>query len=225
MNNVVYFLGTNDTTRQSAELLAGAMGYTICAEIAESDFLSRYRVEEPCCVVFNSVGRDFVSTLNWCREVVDANASIRIIMICSECGTSDVVNAMRKGVSSVLELPFSYKEMEQAIDNALQESDRALNESRNRLAPNIAAVLTRQEQEIAQMLLDGAGTKQISVKLDLSIRTIHYRKKAMFSKLGSNADGHTLRALLSGSRSLSDDGSVESERECSSDRQRQSSMN
>ena len=198
MTATVYFLGTNDTTRQSAELLAGAMGHLVCNCVDESNFRAHFQADESACVVYNAAGRSLASCLEWSGEIIEEQPAVRIILLTHECETSDVVRAMRFGISSVLKFPFSFSDLEQAIESALQENERLINESRNRVAPEVAALLSRQEREIAQMLLDGAGTKQISVKLDLSIRTIHYRKKAILSKLGADARGDSLRALLSG---------------------------
>lgn len=198
MAETIYFLGTVDTTRQSVELLASAMGYDICIDATESNLGERYQRDQAGCVVYNAVGKNLSDCLRWAGDLVEQIPVLRIIVICGRCETSQVVQAMRLGLSSILEFPFSFQEMEQSITNAILDNRRLLSETRNRLAPDIAGLLTRQEQEIAQMLLDGAGTKQISVKLDLSIRTIHYRKKEMFRKLGASGRGEALQALLSG---------------------------
>jgi len=196
MDGTVFFTGSDDHTRQSIEILASAMGYTTRSDLTSQNIDEVIRLDEPSCIVLNSGFLELKQALEWAAEIMRRHAKARIVLLCSDCETREVVNAMRLGLSSVLEYPFSYAELEQAIHLAMDENRELVQRFRNQLAPDVAALLNKQEQEIAQMLLEGAGTKQISVKLDLSIRTIHYRKKAMFRKLGACGRSAALEALL-----------------------------
>jgi len=196
MDGTVFFTGSDDHTRQSIEILASAMGYTTRSDLTPQNIDEVLRHDESACIVLNSGFLELKQALAWAEEIIRRQSDARIILLCSDCETREVVNAMRLGLSSVLEYPFSYAELEQAIHLAMEENRQRLQRLKNQLAPDVAALLNKQEQEIAQMLLEGAGTKQISVKLDLSIRTIHYRKKAMFRKLGACGRSAALETLL-----------------------------
>jgi len=203
MDGTVFFTGSDDHTRQSIEILASAMGYNTRSDLSPQNIDEIIRFDEPACIVLNAGFLELKQALEWAAEIIRQHAKARIVLLCSDCETREVVSAMRLGLSSVLEYPFSYAELEQAIQLAMEENRELLSRSKNQLAPDVAALLNKQEQEIAQMLLEGAGTKQISVKLDLSIRTIHYRKKAMFRKLGACGRSAALETLLGTSQQRS----------------------
>ncbi len=198
MDGTVIFTGVDDHTRQSIEVLVAAMGFTTRSDVDVLNPEELKPIDQPFCIVLNSGFLDLEKALAQAKTILRAWPPARLILLCSDCATREVVNAMRVGLSSVLEYPFSYEELEQALQLAIQESLASRQETKSRIALEVAELLTKQEQEIAQMLLDGAGTKQISVKLDLNIRTIHYRKKALFRKLGSNGRSSAIE-LLSGS--------------------------
>jgi DNA-binding NarL/FixJ family response regulator len=196
MDGTVYVIGADSQTRQSIELLAAALGCTTRSDVDILNFEDAVQFDKLSCVVLISEPRELTSAMEWASHCIHEHPMTRIIVLGCDCDTPQVVHAMRLGISSVLEFPFLHADLESAIRLALEENQAILMETQNELSAEIVALLTKEEQEIARMLIKGAGTKQISVRLDLSVRTIHYRKKAMFRKLGLNGRVSPREALL-----------------------------
>jgi DNA-binding NarL/FixJ family response regulator len=72
--------------------------------------------------------------------------------------------------------------------DALTESISCDRAKRTRLSlsipESVMAQLNSDEASILSLLIQGRTTKEIGSELDLSVRTIHYRKTSMFKKLG-----------------------------------------
>lgn len=104
-----------------------------------------------------------------------------VIMTSDGVGTSRVVDAIKAGADDVIEKPFSCEDLLAMIRRVLS-SPIQCSVSRQELPIMIASQLTVEEQGILSLLEKGATIKQIAAKLDISIRTVHYRKASILYK-------------------------------------------
>ncbi len=108
-----------------------------------------------------------------------------IILIGSEWKTNEVVAAIKLGFSDVLELPESPAESAKAILRAIQENANNQHDTTRATIPDeLMDRLSAEQAKILELILMGKTTKQIGSILDLSVRTIHYRKKDLFLRIG-----------------------------------------
>ncbi|MEW6448950.1 MAG: LuxR C-terminal-related transcriptional regulator [Bacillota bacterium] len=66
----------------------------------------------------------------------------------------------------------------------------------SRIPPEIAAKLTAREREVLELLLRGLGSKEIAVKLHLSVSTVEDYRKRIYQKLGVRGGMKGLLALF-----------------------------
>lgn len=115
-------------------------------------------------------------------EVVRQGRTESIVIMTSDgVGTSRIVDAIKAGAEDVVEKPFSCEDLLAVIRRVLSSPMRCAI-SRQELPSKIASQLTMEEQRILSLMEQGATIKQIAAKLDISIRTVHYRKASILDK-------------------------------------------
>jgi two-component system response regulator FixJ len=104
-----------------------------------------------------------------------------VIMTSDGVETSRVVEAIKAGADDVIEKPFACEDLLAVIRRVLSHPMQCAS-SRQELPTMIASQLTVEEQRILSLMEQGATIKQIAAKLDISIRTVHYRKASVLDK-------------------------------------------
>jgi len=117
-------------------------------------------------------------------RILQRYASAQIILIARDWDLADIIKAIKHGAANVLVEPVECAKMVDALSESIS-CDRS---KRTRLSLSIPeavmAQLNSDEASILSLLIQGRTTKEIGSELDLSVRTIHYRKTSMFKKLG-----------------------------------------
>jgi FixJ family two-component response regulator len=111
-----------------------------------------------------------------------AKTSSTIIMTSDGAGTSKIVEAIKAGADDVIEKPFSCDHLISVIRRILATPMQCAVPQQD-LPSKIASRLTDEEQEIIALMEQGVTVKQIAAKLDISIRTVHYRKASILEKM------------------------------------------
>ncbi|XZE52638.1 response regulator transcription factor [Planctomycetaceae bacterium SH139] len=107
-----------------------------------------------------------------------------VMMLSAESNTAKVVEAMRLGARNVLEMPFSFTDLQAALEDAVSQLGQLRENHSCALPAEVASLLTDEETKILVGLSEGLTIKQVAARLDISLRTVHYRKKTIFEKLG-----------------------------------------
>ncbi len=156
--------------------------------------LREFDSTQTACLVVGAQ-RDGEAELGKLLPLLEQQPAARVILLTDGSPTALVVKAMRAGVSSVLEHPFAFADLVDAVKTAIEENAGRLQAERKRLPEEISELLTRQEEDIAMLLIEGAATKEIAARLDLSVRTIHYRKNTIFKKIGAENRNQAIKML------------------------------
>ncbi len=112
------------------------------------------------------------------------NPCVPIIALSSGWQVPTVVLAVKQGASEVCEFPGESSDLAGAFRRSVSPEAR-LNARFSDVIPKaILAKLTSEEARILHLLVLGRTTKEVGATLDVSIRTVHYRKKELLRKLG-----------------------------------------
>lgn len=160
-----------------------------------NQLVDQFDGQVPGCVLVGSPGDAAEETVVWMASFLQEHPTARPILITVGCKVAFAVHAMRQGFSYVLEYPFTYEQFSEAVHLAIEESEAKIHAETNRLPATVTRLLTAQEEDIVSLMLNGAATKEIAVRLNLSVRTIHYRKNAIFKKVGANSRSHLMQIL------------------------------
>jgi len=136
---------------------------------------------DECSLTFVSFGLPDQGAKQILDHAQAAHVRTLIVMISRGVETSRIVDAIKLGAEDVLEKPHSVDALLSLVERLV-----AVAESRNAIRPTIphpiANALTAEEQTILALLEQGAMIKEIAAKLDISVRTVHYRKTSIFAK-------------------------------------------
>jgi two-component system, LuxR family, response regulator FixJ len=194
MDTRVYIVESDRLIRHFIEVSVTSMGYHPILLPALNQLVGEFDGQVPGCIIVGSPGEGAEETV-WMASFLQEHPTARPILITVGCKVASAVNAMRQGFSYVLEYPFTYEQFAEAVHVAIEESEARIHAETSRLPATVTRLLTAQEEDIVSLMLNGAATKEIAVRLNLSVRTIHYRKNAIFKKVGANSRSHLMQIL------------------------------
>lgn len=118
------------------------------------------------------------------ESIRNHNGSVPIIAIGRNWQVPAVVQAMKLGATEVCEFPENAPELQNAFQRCLSVDRRNQSRYSDVIPKALLAKLTTEEARILHLLVEGRTTKEVGATLDVSIRTVHYRKKELLRKLG-----------------------------------------
>ena len=148
-----------------------------------SMFYSYYDETAPGCIVL-CMDQQEPDALNVVDRILQRITSTPVIFVARDWELADIIKAIKQGAVNVLVEPVNSFGILRALSEALAY-DRSKRTRIDLSIPEaVAAKLDTDEASVFSLLIQGRTTKQIGSELDLSVRTIHYRKSSMFRKLG-----------------------------------------
>lgn len=95
-----------------------------------------------------------------------------------------VVHAIKLGADEVCEFSRNRGELSNTLHRVLSAENNRTPQFGDIIPKDILQKLNSEEARILHLLVQGRTTKQVGATLNVSIRTIHYRKKELLRKLG-----------------------------------------
>lgn len=185
MMRVVNIVDDDAIMRNAAADYLEASGFTLRKFGAAAEFINSVPVSELSVTLIpfslaGGQGLEFLDRLNQLRY----ETAVVMISDCEE--TLQIVQAMKIGATDILEKPFHCQELEQMVCSAFKTSAKVSGLTRVELGGSDAVIdsLSQEEDTILTLLCQGWTVKQVAAKLDVSVRTVHYRKNSIFGKLG-----------------------------------------
>ncbi|MHC4130390.1 MAG: response regulator [Planctomycetota bacterium] len=154
-------------------------------------------------VVIMDVSMPDLNGILACRQVLAESDKVKVIGLSMHSDTLFIAEMLKSGASGYLLKDCAFEELARAI--------RAVYEGNSYLSPGISGVviddylhrlskekitnssdvLTGRETEILQLLAEGKSTKQIALKLHISVKTVETHRRQIMNKL----DIHTVAEL------------------------------
>jgi FixJ family two-component response regulator len=183
MHATLYVVDGDPEVRESIGLLADSMGFQAAIFASGREFLEQYSAAQPGAIVLdlNLPDYDGLEILRLARGVYE---HAQIVVTTASCRIPDVVAAMKQGAIDFLEKPCDYSVLCSTIGAAI-ERDASIRERQRscELPENWAEELSHDQRQIVEMLCEGCTAKEIAANLDVSVRTVHYRKSDLLKKL------------------------------------------
>lgn len=179
----VFVIDDDEQARRSVCMLVRSMGLNAEAFASAEDFLANYGAERPGCLV-TDVRMQGMSGLELLEKLEALDVPLPVIILTAYAQTSLAVRAMKAGAVTVLDKPYADNDLWDAIQKALAEdaAARNANQRRRRLQSRMGQ-LTPAEQTVMEMIVAGKANKVIAKELNVSVRTIEYRRHAVLSKM------------------------------------------
>lgn len=157
----------------------------------------------PACVLVDWMlpEPDGIKVAARCRREWPGTA---VILISSAATVSLAVEAMRQGLSGVLEKSLPAGELMREIAATLEQQSRGyFREDEAAAIQRKIASLTVRQTEILKLISSGAPNKVIAVRLELGLRTIEKDRRALFAKLGVESAAEAAAMLAIAERGAS----------------------
>jgi len=108
-----------------------------------------------------------------------------------------IVQAMREGAIDYLEWPFDLRLLNRTIDHLRTEGRRLVeNQQRRARAEHLIGALSRREQDVLSLLIEGHSNKSMAENLNISPRTVEIHRANMMRKMRANTPSEAVRIAL-----------------------------
>jgi DNA-binding NarL/FixJ family response regulator len=190
-------------TRQGLRsLLEKQQDMQVVAEAENGRIAVRLAAEMAPDVVIMDVTMPDLNGIEATRQIVEASPDIRVIALSMHSDTTFVTEMLKSGAAGYLLKDCAFEELTRAIRTVINDkiylspsiSGVVVEDYIHRIsktAPEDSDILTDREREVLQLMAEGGSTKQIAIKLHISIKTVETHRRQIMSKLGI----HTIAEL------------------------------
>jgi FixJ family two-component response regulator len=182
---VVFVVDDDVSVRESLELLLRYAGWKTETFASAQEFLARPRIAVPSCLVLDVTLPD-LNGLDLQKRIID-RTNMPIIFITGHGDVPTTVRAMKAGAVEFLTKPFGDDVLLDAIREAIERSQAALDQEaeRNALRQRYLALSAR-EREVMALVISGLLNKQAAAELGISEITVKAHRGQVMRKM--NAD-------------------------------------
>lgn len=180
---IVFVVDDDVSVRESLELLIKFAGWQPETFASAAEFLAHPLNATPSCLVLD-VSLPDLNGLELQKLIALERTHMPIIFITGHGDVPMSVQAMKAGAVEFLTKPFDDEVLLTAIRHAIKRSAAVLDNQ-----AEIAALrtgydsLTRREQEVMRLVVDGMLNKQIGMKLGISEITVKAHRGKMMQKM------------------------------------------
>jgi FixJ family two-component response regulator len=194
----VFVVDDDVSIRESLEGLIQSTGRGVRTFASAEAFLSCPPATGPSCLVLD-VSLPDLNGLDLQTRVASERSEMPIIFLTGYGDVPMSVRAMKAGAAEFLTKPFAEEDLLEAIESALDRSQRMVGEeSALKSLRDRYATLSRRERQVMALVVSGLLNKQVGGKLGISEITVKAHRGRVMEKMQARslADLVTLRARL-----------------------------
>lgn len=195
----VFIVDDDDAVRNALQILVESMDIHTRSFDNVQSFLDCYNPEQPGCLVLD-VRLPQLSGLELQEYLQRQGIKMPIIFVSGHSTVSMAVRTLKAGAIDFLEKPVDDQTLLDSIQRAL-EHDRLtrLEEQCRQNVLRYLGQLSRREEEVLRLLIQGKANKVIAHEMGLSTKTIETHRAHIMRKLGVNSlAGLVWMAMTSG---------------------------
>ncbi len=182
IESTVFIVDDDRDFRDSLAWLVEGAGHKVVAYESAEAFLFAYS-GQPGCILLD-VRMSGMSGLQLQQELIRRELSIPVIMITGHGDVPMAVQAMKNNAIDFIEKPFEDVAMLALIDKTLTDNERALVEkSEHDLILAQWSELSRRENDVAKLVIQGQANREIGDALGISIKTVEIHRSRVMSKM------------------------------------------
>jgi FixJ family two-component response regulator len=196
---IVFIIDDDNAVRDASQTLIESMNIETRAFSNVQSFLDSYDPSQPGCLLLD-VRLPQMSGLELQEYLGREAIHIPIIFISGHSNVSMAVRTLKAGAIDFLEKPFDDQRLLDSLQKAL-DVDKALRHEAHwrELILQYLRQLSRREEEVLRLLIQGKPNKVIAHEISLSTKTVETHRAHIMRKLGVNSlAGLVWMALTSG---------------------------
>jgi len=192
----VFIVDDDAAVRESITTLVSPMGVPTKTFASGEEFLAEATPHDYGCVV-TDLRLGGMSGVEIKRQLNERGIDLPTIVLTGYADVKITVQAMQQGAVTLLEKPAGGIELWDAIRAALKadEDRRAEYKATSDLQRRMQS-LSEKERQVMELVVDGLPNKAVARRLDVSLRTVEARRKAVFDKLGARSLAVLVRLVL-----------------------------
>jgi FixJ family two-component response regulator len=189
----VFIVDDDEAVRDSLAFLMRSVGLqTECFDSADS-FLQACPMQRAGCLLLD-IRMPGMSGLELQGVLVERGIHLPVIFISGHADVPMAVRALKAGAFDFVEKPFNDQLLLDCVQRAI-EADRQQRQSEAQLDEwrALMATLTPREQEVMELVVNGAANKVISATLGVSLKTVEAHRARVMDKLKADSISHLVR--------------------------------
>jgi two-component system response regulator DctR len=183
----VFIVDDDTAARESVSSLVSPMGMPTKTFASAEEFLDVVSPRDYGCVV-TDLRLAGMSGVDLKHQLNERGIDLPTIVLTGYADVKVAVKAMQLGAITLLEKPAGGIELWDTIRLALEKDEqrRARNAVKRALERRMQS-LTEKERQVMDLIVAGMPNKTVARRLDVSLRTVEARRKAVFDKLGARS--------------------------------------
>ena len=184
---IVFVVDDDISVRESLELLIQTEGWRPETFASAREFLARPRSPVPSCLVLD-VSMPDLNGLELQQRLAPERGELPIIFITGHGDIPTSVRAMKAGAVEFLTKPFGDEALVNAIGQAIERSQAALDqEAEVRALRGRYASLSAREREVMALVVSGRLNKQVGGELGISEITVKAHRGRVMRKMKADS--------------------------------------
>ena len=189
----VYIVDDDDGMRRALTLLLSTVGYETAAYARPTEFLSRFKPDDPGCLVLD-IRMPEMSGLEVQQQLNRMGCMVPIIFITGHGDVPMAVQAMKAGAFEFIQKPFRDQDLLDKINQALRhDAENRIGVARRAEVLRRLESLTPRERQVMDLVVEGGANKVIAIDLGLSERTVEIHRAKVMEKMGARSVAHLVK--------------------------------
>jgi len=183
LSPTVFVVDDDPSFRSGITRLLRASGYAVESFSSAREFLARRSSQAPGCVLAD-LQMPEMDGLALQRALAESGNPMPVVFLTGHGDIPTSVAAMRGGAEDFLVKTAPKKELLAAVERALARDavERAARDRRRQLLQRFAR-LTRRENEVLRLVLQGRLNKQIAAELEINERSVKRHRASLLRRL------------------------------------------
>lgn len=198
----LFVVDDEESVLESVKAVLAMYGYNPRCFLTGEEFLENAALEQAGCVI-TDLQMPGIDGIRLQQRLIEMQSPLSVIVLSGTADVPTVVNVMRKGAFTLLEKPYSGKDLATSVQSALDASERYFQKLQTeKRVRGLIATLTDEERMVMKQMLAGVPNKNMASVMDIGMRTVDRRRQAVFTKMGASTIAELATLLNSASIDL-----------------------
>lgn len=194
----IYVVDDDEAVRDSLKFLIESNGYAVKTFATAQGFIDHYCPDEtPGCLLLD-VRMPQMNGFELQEELNTRKITIPIIFISAHGTVPSAVRALKLGAIDFIMKPFNNTALLEKVEHALKidKTQREAHYQKAQIVDRVAS-LTRREQDVMRLIVDGKSAKEIATLLGISNKTVDVHRAHIKEKLGIKSVAELVKMVVS----------------------------
>ena len=179
----VFIVDDEASVRESLAWLLNSIGLPVASFDSADAFLAGYPRGASGCLVLD-VRMPGMTGMELIERLGEADIHLPVIFLSAHGDIPMATEAMRRGAIDFLSKPYNNETFLARVRQALAlDAEQAGERARRAALGKRFATLTRREQQLLELIVEGASNKDVARALDISIKTVEAHRARLVRKL------------------------------------------